>query len=63
MILHLSDEDHIAINNFHLLNRYICKRNHLSYINVLKYYLPDVNWLIFKLLLFKMEKAAILLTP
>ena len=33
------------LNNFHLLNCYVCKRNrrnHLRHINVLKYYLPDI---------------------
>ena len=38
----LSDKHHLSINNFHLLNRYISKISHLSYINVLKCYLPDV---------------------
>ena len=42
MTLHLSNEDHLSINNFHLLNRDICKRNHLSYITVLKYDSPDI---------------------
>ena len=42
MILHLSDEDHLSIDNFRLLNRYRCKKNYLSYINILKYYSPDI---------------------
>ena len=59
-MLYLSDVDHLSINNFHLLNQYICKRNHLSYINALIYYLPDIlPGLISKLLLFKMEQTAI----
>ena len=42
MTLHLSDEDYLSINSFHLLNRYMCKRNHLSYKNITKCYLPDI---------------------
>ena len=42
MTLHLSDENHLSINNFNLLNRSLCKRNHLAYINVPKYYLHDI---------------------
>ena len=29
MALHLLDDDHFSINNFHLLNRYISERNHI----------------------------------
>ena len=37
-----SDEDYLSINNFYLLNRCLCKGKHFTYINVLKYQLPDI---------------------
>ena len=42
MTLYFPGEELVSINNFHLLNRYLGKRNHLVYINDLKYYLLDI---------------------
>ena len=42
MTPHFSDEDYLFINNFHLLNRCLCKGKHFTYIYVLKYQLPDI---------------------
>ena len=57
MTLQLSDEDDLSINNFQLLNRYIRKRNYLTKRFKILFMIN------LKLILCKIEKTAILLTP